>query len=122
MRLWPWSAESVKAFGQAALTQPGRMHVPDGLDAALLTELERLVPSLCHYWISLMFAPERKPRILTLRVLAEHVLLEEKLDGSAQRYEIKIPLTRELLIHVLDLPPMEDGTTPAEKNGVVPHP
>lgn len=117
MRLWQWSADAVKAFGQAALYTPGRMNIPDGLDAVLLTELERLVPSLCHYWIGLMFAPERKQRILTLRVLAEHVLLEE--DG--QRFTVKLPLTRELLIHVLDLPPMEDGTTPAEKNGVV-HP
>lgn len=107
MRLWQWSAESVKAFGQAALYTPGRMNIPDGLDAVLLTELERLVPSLCHYWIALMFAPERKQRVLTLHVLAEHVLLEETLDGSAQRYAVKIPLTRELLIHVMDLPPTD---------------
>lgn len=118
MRLWQWSAESVKAFGQAALYTPGRMNIPDGLDAVLLTELERLVPSLCHYWIALMFAPERKQRVLTLHVLAEHVVPEE--DG--QRVAVKIPLTRELLTHVMDLPPIEHPQTPAEKNGKLVHP
>jgi len=114
--LWAWSKQAVRAFVQAARRGPGgqTFHIPSGLDAALLEDLDRLTPALVQFWVNMLTGPEVKPRHLEIACRPGTWSLDER--GWAR---FQVTLTRAFLVSILALPG-SDGEEPGDETPAPP--
>lgn len=113
--VFPWSKEAIRDFWRFASAGRGKFRIKDGLDAALATDLPHLAPALARYWVEVLTAPGMPERAVDFTSSFATV----DADG---RTTVKVPITRALLLSLLDLPAPDEGADDAGAPVPVPTP
>lgn len=104
--MWQWTAKAKAAFRQQAMTGQGRFHIGRGMAAALKEDLADMAPLLLGIWVDAITTEAvHGPRFITFTTKMQD---PDGPEGALRELKVTVPVTRQLLCEMLQLPFKEE--------------